>query len=87
MKFPYKGEDITNPQVSSDMVDIKRSGANSLQLLIDTDGCKHHTRSREGGTEAIKVIPLSFGAIMFDDFFCAEITGSMCRSIQTEEKP
>lgn len=50
------------------------------------DGYKHHTRSCEGGIEAVKVLPLPLWTIMFDDVFCAEVIASMSRSNQANNK-
>lgn len=46
-----------------------------------------NTRSREGGIEAVKVLPLPFRTIVLDDLFCAEVTGSMRCSEQTRKRP
>lgn len=41
---------------------------------------RNPTRSGEGGIEAVKVLPLPFGAVVFDDLFCAELIGPVCCS-------
>lgn len=48
--------------------------------------CIFYTRSCEGGIEAVEVLPLPFWTIMFDDFLCAEVMGSMRRSNQARKK-
>lgn len=50
------------------------------------DKCNHHTGSCEGSIEAVKVLPLPFWTIMFDDLFCAEVIASMCGSGQVRNK-
>lgn len=45
-----------------------------------------NTRSREGGIEAVKVLPLPFWTIVLDDLFRAEVTGSMRCSEQTRKE-
>lgn len=44
---------------------------------------KPPTRSGEGGIEAVEVLPLPFGAVVFNDLLCAELIGSMRRSEHT----
>lgn len=41
---------------------------------------KHPTRSSEGGAQTVKVPPLPFWTVMFDDLLRTEIFGSMRRS-------
>lgn len=57
-----------------------------MWFYINKDGYIYYTRSCEGGSEAVEVLPLSFWTIMFDDLFCAKVIGSMCCSNQARKK-